>query len=257
MYFSSKKETKKLLPIILESKFFIIYSYPLFLGLAIGICYFFSKHFFELKKISVPFNWLFLGVFVSSWIFAKLFFLWFSTTELQSEIYVRQTYFWLGGGFVFYGGLIGAILFLLIYSKFTTYKFNNSYLFIPGAVLAHGVGRIGCFLAGCCYGIRCDLPWKIYLNGEFRHPVQLYEAIFLFSLGSVLIKKIKHDHTNENIILTYLISYSVFRFIIEFFRGDIVRGHVFEILSSSQLVSLLIVVGCLIYFIFFRQKQTS
>ncbi len=253
MFYFLKKKIKKLLPIILESKFFILYSYPLFLGLAIGICFYFSKHFFEVHKINVPFNIFFAGLSFSCWVFAKLFFLWFSASKVQSEIYIKETYFWLGGGFVFYGGLIGALIYLYIYSKITkNFNFDQSYLLIPGGVFAHAVGRLGCFLAGCCYGKKSTLPWSIYLNGAHREPVQLYESAFLILLGLVLIKKINHAKEGWKLILTYLVSYSVFRFFIEFIRGDELRGEVLGIISNSQAVSVFIM---FISFIFLTKKM--
>ena len=125
----------------------------------------------------------------------------------------------------FYGGLIfGTIAFILIFFLFV--KKNNDIslkeilIVAPICITcAHAFGRIGCFLAGCCYGqvtdscIGVDFP-----NIGKRIPTQLFESVFLFFLTIVLyflIFVVKFKYTMH----TYLAAYSIFRFVIEFFRG--------------------------------------
>ena len=150
------------------------------MGLAWGTGHYLTKYLFQRNdEDSSQLFKLYIGVFTSAWIGAKVFFLLFSS---QNKIYqyLYTDYFWLGGGFVFYGGLIFGLIFYLIYSLWLKkFNFQKSYLLIPGLVFGHALGRVGCFLTGCCFGAQCDLPWAIKMEGVYRHPVQLYEAFAL------------------------------------------------------------------------------
>ena len=123
-------------------------------------------------------------------------------------------------------------------------------IIIIGIVIAHSLGRVGCFLAGCCYGkettsiLGVTFPkgsTAYFLLGPNHSvlPTQLIEAVFLFLLVIVLLIIKKHQ------VVTYLFSYGIFRFILEFFRGDD-RGSLF-ILSPSQWLSIgLIITGIIL-----------
>lgn len=228
-----------MLPVLFNSSYFILYAYPLFMGLAWGIGYYLTKHLFDkYYEDSRELFSLYLGIFITSWIGAKVFFLAFSAQHKIYQ-YLYADYFWFGGGFVFYGGLIFSLAYYLIYSFwFKKFNYQKSYLLIPGLIFGHAVGRVGCFLTGCCYGSRCNLPWAIKLDGDFRHPVQLYEAAGLFYLGYLSLKWIKNKKSNLTIVTNYLLAYSGLRFVLEFFRGDEVRGLFWLSLSTSQLISV-------------------
>jgi phosphatidylglycerol:prolipoprotein diacylglycerol transferase len=211
------------------------------MGLAWGVGYYLTQYLFEKnhEKTSGLLK-LFLGIFVTAWLGAKVFFLFFSSQHKIYQ-YLYADYFWLGGGFVFYGGLIFGLAFYLLYSLyFKKFNFEKSYLLVPGLIFGHAIGRLGCFLTGCCYGSQCDLPWKVFMDGEYRHPVQLYEAFALFVLGYFSLKWIQKKKTNFEIITKYLLYYSIIRFIVECFRGDEVRGIFWFSLSTSQLISVAI-----------------
>lgn len=201
----------------------VIFSYPFFIGLAWALAY---------RLSSPPQKTLFfVGNFVASWVGAKVFYL--LTVDYLSHENIAANYnFWLGGGFVFYGGLIFSLGFTWFFLRKTKNKLESLGSLLPIVPLAHGVGRLGCFLAGCCYGSVTNSALSIYLHQAHRHPVQLYEAIFLFGLSYVL--------TKRKSLSFYLVSYGIFRFLIEFLRGDEIRG-VKHILSSSQWISLILV----------------
>lgn len=209
------------------------------MGLAWGAGYYITKYLFEKnKEDTAPLLFLFIGIFITAWLGAKVFFLIFSAHQKIYQ-YLYANYFWLGGGFVFYGGLIFGLIFYLIYSLWLKkFDFKKSYLLIPGLVFGHAIGRLGCFLTGCCYGSQCDLPWAIKMEGVYRHPVQLYESFALFMLGYLVLKWIKKKKSNSSIVINYILYYSTIRFLIEFFRGDEVRGVFWLSLSTSQLISL-------------------
>ena len=153
----------------------------------------------------------------------------------------------------FYGGLaFGIITFILMYRFY--YLRHNPPIFKKILVIApscvaigHGFGRIGCFLSGCCYGITTHTLLDINFPGIGEHlPTQLFEMAFLFILGALLLVFAFTHYTNYTAII-YLFSYSIFRFVIEFFRGD-ERGQL-KGLSPSQYwcIALFIFAGLLIY----------
>lgn len=160
----------------------------------------------------------------------------------------------------FYGGLFGGVLgFLLTYFLFikkdSTMKIDEVVIIAPAAItLGHAFGRIGCFLDGCCYGKETGTPLDIYFPtlGKAVLPTQLYESIFLFILTGVLILlvfKFKFKYT----FIVYLSAYSIWRFIIEFFRDD-PRGGFITIVSPSQFWCILIWIGIIPLFFFLKKK---
>ncbi len=167
-------------------------------------------------------------------------------------------------GIVFYGGLLGYFLTFWILSKFLLpRKRLGRDIVAVTTPLFHGIARIGCYLGRdyndfgeivwhpCCYG-------KQYPDSAFcshfwdnRLPVQLFESAFNFILFAVLLilfLREKKDARRGRMVYLYLFPYAIFRFIIEFFRGDAVRGG-FGPLSFSQVVSILIVLWLIVVLI--------
>ncbi len=215
------------------------FTYPMLLGLIWGIGYHFSLNLIRSKNLKIPyFNFFYIWVFTSAWLGAKFFFLFLLDESTIKQAAITSN-FWLGGGFVFYGGLIFGGLALVSYAKYFKLKLSQFEFVIPVLCIGHAVGRLGCFLAGCCFGDHCELPWSIHQHGVDRHPVQLYEATALFILFFWLYKRFKK---NEGIIKQYIISYALIRFVTEFFRGDEIRGVYLGLFSTSQLISIVILV---------------
>ncbi len=163
-------------------------------------------------------------------------------------------------GYVFYGGLIGGFLFCLWYCKMFKISMGEvSELFAPALPLFHIFGRIGCFLAGCCYGI--EVPWGVVYtnsasgpNGVPLLPLQLIESgcnVLIFAAVLVF----GHFYRGRRLAFPfYIVAYAVCRFVLEFFRGDAVRG-VF-LLSTSQWVALGLVAAVFIWFFaVYRRKK--
>jgi phosphatidylglycerol:prolipoprotein diacylglycerol transferase len=229
-------------PIIFDSASFTLYSYPLFMGLSWGLAYRLSQHFLEKLAISGKgFMGLFWGIFLFSWIGSKAFFLAFSSGGELIQ-HSRSLSFWLGGGFVFYGGLIFGALYLLFYCLILKkFPFRKTYILLAPLSFGHALGRIGCFLAGCCFGVKTHLPWGVYLHGQHRHPVQLYETVGLLFIGGIITKLMLSSRTDgRKLIVIYILSYALLRFVLEFFRGDIIRGLYIGGVSSSQLISIVL-----------------
>lgn len=153
------------------------------------------------------------------------------------------------GGMVFYGGMLGGLVALLIADKVSQKYFRGADMFDAVAVvipLFHVFGRIGCFFGGCCYGIPSEFGFTAHgntlypsLNDVNRLPIQLIEAglnLILFFVLLAVYKKKKFPH---RMIIVYFFTYPVIRFCDEFFRGDEIRGF-FMGLSTSQIISILL-----------------
>lgn len=182
---------------------------------------------------------------------------------LLSAFFVQKIYFLIEGnnkdGMTFYGGLLfGTIFFICFHYLIVEKKYKNSIKEIvkiaPACItLAHGFGRIGCFFAGCCYGKDSENGLYFSSLGRKVIPTNLYEAIFLFLLSAVLIYLIFKKHCQFTMPI-YLLCYGIFRFIIEFFRGDD-RGKLFGFISPSQWISIFFIIIAIIYFIILKRKE--
>jgi phosphatidylglycerol---prolipoprotein diacylglyceryl transferase len=156
-------------------------------------------------------------------------------------------------GGVFYGGLIAAVA-VCIYQlrKHKLPLWISADLFAPGIALGYMVGRLGCLLAGCCYGRPTEVAWAITFTdpaaamnvgtplGVALHPTQLYEAFAgLLILVTLLVTEHRGRQFAGRTFWLFVLMYSVLRFGIEFFRGD-ERGVVLAVLSTSQFISLVL-----------------
>lgn len=156
------------------------------------------------------------------------------------------TMIWVAG-FVFYGGLLGAFLGLYLYCRF--FKRDYKYfvqVIIPAFPLFHTFGRLGCFFAGCCYGKPAS--WGVAMSETpdiLRIPIQLIESgsVFIIFITLYILQK---KHVKISLAHLYLFLYSILRFILEFFRGDEVRG-VWLGISTSQWVSMFIFTYVVVY----------
>ncbi len=163
-----------------------------------------------------------------------------------------------GSGFVVYGGIIAGILAAMLYCRKKGVSFLQHFdLIIPSVAVAQGFGRIGCFLAGCCYGAHTDLPIGIVFensalapNGIPLFPTQLVSSAGDFLIALVLILFARKARSAGKVAGLYLILYSVGRFAIEFFRSD-ARGSV-GALSTSQFIAFFMLAGGLL--LFFRDR---
>jgi len=169
------------------------------------------------------------------------------------------------GGLVFYGGLIAGVIALVIYVRINKaidfWKLGD--LLAPAISLAHVFGRIGCLLAGCCYGKPSMLPWAVkYSNPESLaplnvclHPAQLYESAGNLAVFFALDRFNKTEHKKGQTVFLYMFLYGVLRFVVEFFRGDD-RGERLFFLSQGQVISLLLIAAALIAY-FYSVKQNK
>ena len=159
-----------------------------------------------------------------------------------------------GLGFVIYGAIIAGILSIYFYCKFKKWDVLEVLdLVVPSLALAQGFGRIGCFLAGCCYGAKTNLPIGIEFpkdslapSGIHLYPTQIMSSVFDFGLALFLFWYSKKAKSNGRVCAMYLIVYSIGRFLVEFLRND-PRGQVW-MLSTSQFISIFtLILGIILY----------
>ena len=159
-------------------------------------------------------------------------------------------------GGVFYGGLILAVIVALWYiRRHKLPMWTTTDVFAPGIALGHVIGRLGCFLAGCCYGKVTTVPWAVVFTDPFAaanagtplnvhlHPTQLYEsgAEALILVGLLVFEKRGRPFPGRT-FWGYMLAYGISRFVIEFFRGDAGRGLYFQqAISLSQIISIVLV----------------
>jgi len=104
-----------------------------------------------------------------------------------------------------------------------------------------GIGRVGCLIAGCCRGVPWDGPWAIsYGDGIPRHPAPLYEMLFNIAMGFVLLALCRRQVLFGRLFALYLLSYGVFRFLIEFIRDT---AKPYDGLSAYQLMCIVMIVA--------------
>jgi len=155
------------------------------------------------------------------------------------------------GGLVFYGGFVLAAIVGMIFTRYRGYPLEDvADCLAPGLALGQGIGRWGCFFAGCCYGKPTSLPWAVTFKdpaslaplGIPLHPVQIYE-----SLGSVAIAGLlwfllmRRKESHGEIFWFYMLLYGLLRFWMETLRGDD-RGGMIGGLAPSQIIALAAIV---------------
>lgn len=184
----------------------------------------------------------------------------------------------LRSGGVFYGGLIGGFLAVVIIVRIYKLPFwKVADAFAPAVALGQSFGRQGCFAAGCCWGKPTDLPWGVHfskLGNEYTgvpiygpeggdlhlHPTQLIESLTMLAVFAFLVWLHRRKKFSGQILITYGIIYSILRFSIEFIRDD-PRGDLLGLttltgLSTSQLVSLVVAAASVIFLIW-RLRATE
>lgn len=169
----------------------------------------------------------------------------------------------MSGGFVFWGGLLGVFPALFLCKKKLGINVVGYLQYCTSCIpIAHGFGRIGCYLVGCCHGIpyagRFSVVYSNSLyapNGIHLLPVQLLEALGEFTIGFFLLYSGKKQ-TGPSVVITYMILYSGLRFFLEYLRGDFIRGSLFAF-STSQLISIIIFVLSLGIILHEKQKKAA
>ncbi|HEX6625444.1 MAG TPA: prolipoprotein diacylglyceryl transferase [Pyrinomonadaceae bacterium] len=184
-------------------------------------------------------------------------------SKLLSLDFLRSGGVWYGG---FLGGLAAGVILM---RRYGLPFWKTADAFAPGVAIGQSIGRLGCFAAGCCWGRECQLPWAVTFPeraneitgvpaGVHLHPTQVYEALTMLVIFLLLVWLHRRKSFDGQVLLTYAALYGAARFVIEFFRDD-PRGDILGLttltgLSTSQLISLFVGLGGLV-FLFIRRRR--
>jgi phosphatidylglycerol:prolipoprotein diacylglycerol transferase len=180
-----------------------------------------------------------LLLMIASFIGARLFHVFYESFDYYKEDFTR-VFRVADGGFVYFGGALLAGLLGVLYITYKEPKRNLRYLdaFAPVVALSYGLGRVGCLLAGCCYGRVCDLPWSL----EGRHPTQAYAMAWELCVVAFLLWYEKRQRKSGSLFYMWMILHGVGRLIMEYFRDDY-RGPVPGVTISSWISFGLVLLG--------------
>lgn len=230
---------------------FTVHGYGLMMAIAILTAYFLvergaKKRGIDEDKIFTLAIWAVAGGLLG----AKLLYLLTRLPDLIAD--PSLIVHCLKDGFVVYGSIIGGIIAAWLYCRRSGLIFLQIFdLIVPYLALAQGIGRIGCLLAGCCYGmeVSADNPIGIVFENSLyapNHvhllPTQIISSALNFIHFGILIALSKKMKRDGQLAGCYLVFYSIGRFILEFFRGDLIRGTV-GTLSTSQFIAVFMMIA--------------
>lgn len=237
-------------PVLIELGSFTIYSY----GFMIAVGVIFAVAYLTVrgkKEVNLTFdqaNNLFLFIFLAAVVGGKVFLLFENPSLYLSDPKKLFT----GSGFVFYGSFLFAVPTMFWYfkrNKLPVYQMLDIMAVVT--CLVHMFGRVGCFMAGCCYGKPTTGTFGVTFTDPTCQasplntplfPTQLMEAGYIFLVMVVLLFVRARKQFHGQLFLLYLMLYAVGRFALEYFRGDVSRGFIIEdYLSNSQFIALCIV----------------
>jgi len=236
-------------PVLLQVGGFSLYSWGVMvaLGFVAGI----AIALLRAKKEGLPAEFVMDGamyVIISAMIGARIFYVIGFWSEYKDNLW--NIFAVWEGGMVFYGGLIFAVIALFIWSRGKNIDLMKVLdLAAPSVAIGYSIGRIGCFLRGCCFGIECDLPFAVHFpeSQGFVHPTQLYSALAGLLIFTALVVVRENKKYDGQVFIWGVILYSIYRFIIEFFRYNSLQWLWF---SPSQWISaaiFLLGMGALVY----------
>jgi phosphatidylglycerol---prolipoprotein diacylglyceryl transferase len=169
-----------------------------------------------------------------------------------------------------YGGLLLALVSAFWYMKKKQIPVGSTAdLSVPGIAFGQAIASMGCLMTGCCYGKPSHLPWSITFISEYaykelgglpdiaipRHPTQIYESAAAFCLFVFLMWRLSKKRFNGQILLEYLGLYSLIRFVIEFYRGDERGFMLHDLLSTSQFIAILTMLGSAVAYYLLRRPR--
>ena len=230
-------------PILFKIGPFEIYTYGALLGVAFLVAIYLATKTGQKAGLKPEFaSDMGIVIILSAIVGARLFYILFYdlhyTLEHPSELLrLRQT------GLVFYGGLIFAVGASLIFCRLRRVSIPLVLdIGAPSIAIGQAIGRIGCFMSGCCYGKPTWVPWAVrfpHMQNPL-HPTQLYESFVTFIIFLALIWFSKRKTRNGQVIWLYAVMYALARFGLEFLRGD--NPQIMMGLTISQIISALVLI---------------
>src|SRR6218665_954752 len=242
---------------------FTIYTYGFFISFGALLClwYLYRQSKMRYNLTDEQIHNIFLIIIVASVVGGKLFMIF----ESPKNYFDNPKQLLSRSGFVFFGALLACIPAMLWYFKKIKAPVLGMLDIMAGvACIVHGVGRFGCFFAGCCHGSSTDVPWAVTFTdpqcsarsflGVPLHPTQFYEIAWIALVFAVILLAQKKKKFDGQLFLLYLILYSIGRSFIEIYRGDEERGFIFGAVSNSQFISALVVAASVYFFIKLGKK---
>ncbi|NOR29435.1 MAG: prolipoprotein diacylglyceryl transferase [Lutibacter sp.] len=232
------------------------YAFCIVLGTLIASLYTKWRTKNELGTITLSNNFFYL-IFIAGFVGGKLFYYLEKPLFFWNNPHLMLNNF--SGGFVFYGSFVTIIPIVILYLK----KYKIPILpmldiLAITTIIAHSIGRIGCFNAGCCYGKPTNSIFGLIFpttNNIAVHPTQLYEASALILLAIVLLFIKKHQQFKGQLFLLYIGMYAIARPILELFRGDN-RGYIIDnYVSHSQFIAILILITASFFYLKLKTKN--
>jgi len=184
-----------------------------------------------------------------------------------SALSFTELFQYISGEIVFYGGFLGGLAAVVLFCRKFKIKIVPMFdILAPAVAIGHAFGRIGCHLGGCCYGMQVSSnhPFAVVFpeNSLVAPPgvpllaTQLLEAGFLFILGAVLVIIYLKSRKKGICATLYLLAYPAWRFILEYFRADSVRGN-YWLFTTSQYISIALFIFGICYYLFMRKRPCN
>ncbi|NOT74842.1 MAG: prolipoprotein diacylglyceryl transferase [Cyclobacteriaceae bacterium] len=251
-------------PVLFEIGSYTIYTYGfcIAMGAVLGFIYMAWQGKKQFGITTDQSNTLFLIIVAGGIVGGKLFIIFEDFSYYTSNPLKLLS----GNGFVFYGSLITCIpLMLWFFRKHKIPVWSMLDVMAVVICILHTCGRIGCFMAGCCYGKPTDGFFQVVFTSPVcqaeplntpLHPTQLYEAGYIVFILILLLIIKRRKQFEGQLFLIYLMLYAAGRAVIEIFRGDIERGFIIQdYLSNSQFISILLIAGALYFYVTRRKAK--
>lgn len=247
-------------PVLFDFGFFKVYAFGAIVATAflVGALWFMRRAKAAGESPDLFFEaafWLMLAGLVGGKLF---YFIFFPAAFLADPLAALLS----TGGLVWYGGMLFGIIAAVVFvrvKKLSFQKFGD--LLAPPAALGLGIGRLGCLMAGCCYGAVTGLPWGIrYPHGhvtfpEHVHPSPLYESFAMILVAGLLAWVDRHKRFEGLTGWMFVVLYGIVRFVLEYYRGDRLVWIEALNLSASQVFSLLGVLAGAGMIVFLKQRN--
>ncbi len=194
---------------------------------------------------------LFVYIFVGGLLGARIWFVLFYWPHDTERTVYEILAFW-NGGMAFFGGFLGALFSGYLFTQSRQLSFwAYADAVVPGLVIGHAIGRVGCYLTGLHLGVQTTVPWAFYvLNGEMagqlRHPVVVYEILYLLLIFVVLMKMRPRLAYAGMMSAGYGVLYGTARFLNDFLREEATDARYWG-LTATQYGLLVVVIIGLVY----------
>lgn len=160
------------------------------------------------------------------------------------------------GGLIYYGGFLGAVLGITLFARLRKLPLLSiADLAVSALPLGHALGRLGCFMNGCCYGLPSTACWAVFNANDYRYPVQLLEAALNVGVYLLLLRVYRRRKTNGMVLAGYLLTYPVGRFALEYLRGD--DRLRWSGLDIAQELSLALFIAGVVLWLALRRRKTA